>query len=243
MSCEAALDRLRPEVVVHCAAFTAVDRCETQAEEAFLVNQTGSANLAAACSRHQARLIAISTDYVFSGELDRPYHEDDPVCPRTVYGQSKVAGELAVSAGCKDQCIVRVGWLYGPGGPSFLHTILKIAAKDGPPLRVVDDQIGNPTSTDAVADALLPLLPTGVTGTVHMTCSGETSWHGFATSLLREYGVDRAVVPCTTAEFPRPAPRPANSRLEKRALRRHGMPDMPHWQDSLAQFRCSYPKG
>jgi dTDP-4-dehydrorhamnose reductase len=242
-SCDAKLASTRPDVVVHCAAFTAVDRCEGEAAQAFLVNQTGSAHLATACTRHQARLIAISTDYVFSGELDRPYHEADAVSPRTVYGRSKAAGEQAVAATCADHCIVRVGWLYGPGGPSFLHTILRIAAKEGPPLRVVDDQIGNPTSTDAVASALLPLLDGGITGIVHMTCSGASSWYTFATALLRQYGVDRAVAPCTTAEFPRPAPRPANSRLEKRALRQHGLPDMPDWQESLERFTRAYPKG
>lgn len=241
-SCDDALARLRPDVVVHCAAFTAVDRCESSAGEAFLVNQAGSANLAAACNRQQARLIAISTDYVFAGDLDRPYHEGDAVGPRTVYGRSKAAGEKAVADGCQNHCIVRVGWLYGPGGPSFLHTILRIAAKDGPPLRVVDDQVGNPTSTDAVAGALLPLLRHGITGIVHMTCSGEASWHAFARHLLHLYGLNRQVEACTTAEFPRPAPRPANSRLEKRALRHHGLPDMPDWRESLERFSREHPK-
>jgi dTDP-4-dehydrorhamnose reductase len=231
-----AIAATRPDVVVHCAAMTAVDRCETERDEAFKVNAEGSANVAAACRRAGSRLVAISTDYVFAGDLDRPYHEGDAPAPRTVYGASKLAGEQAAREQCADHLIVRVGWLYGPGGPSFVHTMLRLGAVPGDPLRVVDDQLGNPTSTDAVAERLLDLIDAGAGGTFHLTCEGETSWHGFAARVLALGGSPRAVHPCRTEEFPRPAPRPANSRLEKRALRLGGFAPMTTWEEALERF-------
>jgi dTDP-4-dehydrorhamnose reductase len=242
-ACDAVLARHRPRVVLHCAAMTAVDRCESERERAFAVNAHGSANLAQACVRHQARLVAISTDYVFAGTLDRPYREDDEAGPRTVYGASKWAGEQAIRAQCPDHLIARVAWLYGPGGPSFLHTMLRLGAQQGPALTIVDDQIGNPTTTDAVADALLPLLDSPIRGTVHMSCEGEASWFAFAQAIFSRRGITRPVHPCTTTAFPRPAPRPANSRLEKRALRDHGQPPMMGWQDALDRFLKEHPDG
>ena len=157
-ACLAVIGAAQPDAVVHCAAHTAVDRCESEPERAHLLNATGSANVAVACQRAGARLLAISTDYVFAGDRprDQAYHEGDATGPRTVYGTSKLAGEAAVRAQCADHVIARVAWLYGPGGPSFVHTMLALGRQGGAPLRVVDDQIGNPTSTDAVADALLP---------------------------------------------------------------------------------------
>lgn len=240
---DAAVLRAQPDVVVHCAAFTAVDRCESEPDAAFRANAVGSASIARACRRHGARLVAISTDYVFAGDLDRPYHEWDAPSPRTVYGQSKLAGEEAVRAHAGDFLICRIAWLYGAGGPSFVHTMLKLGRQDGPPLKVVDDQIGNPTSTDAVAAALAELVPSNVVGTVHLTCEGETTWYDFTREIFRLWDCPRAVTPCATSEYPRPAPRPANSRLEKRALRLWNRPPMPAWPDALARFRDSHPEG
>ena len=235
-SIAAAIAGARPDVVVHCAAMTAVDRCESERDEAFRINAVGSANVAAACSHSGCRLVALSTDYVFGGDLDRPYHEADRTGPRSVYGASKLAGEEAVRAQCPDHLIVRVGWLYGPGGPSFVHTMLRLGAEAGDPLRVVDDQIGNPTSTDAVAERLLDLIDAGVSGTFHLTCGGEATWFGFASRVLTLGRSPRAVVPCRTDEYPRPAPRPANSRLEKRALRLGGFAPMMRWEDAVERF-------
>jgi dTDP-4-dehydrorhamnose reductase len=226
----------RPEVVIHAAAHTKVDACETEVERAFAINAIGSANVASASHRHGARLIAISTDYVFAGDGDQPYREWDPVAPRTVYGQSKRAGEDAVRTHCADHVIARVAWLYGPGGPSFLHTLRKLGAQAGEPLRVVADQIGNPTSTDVVADGIEQMLAHPLVGTVHLTCSGSTSWFGFAQGIFAHYGLARSLVPCTTAEFPRPAPRPANSRLDHAALRIHGLPAPQAWDEALARY-------
>jgi dTDP-4-dehydrorhamnose reductase len=240
---DTAIGHLQPEIVIHCAAMTAVDACETQRDDAFRINAVGSGNLAAACARQRARLIAISTDYVFSGDADRPYDEYAAPGPRTVYGASKLAGEQAVRELCPDHLIARIAWLYGPGGPSFVHTMMKLAAQDGPPLKVVDDQVGNPTSTGAVADGIARLIDARACGTVHLTCEGETSWHGFAQAIFAARGSRRSVVPCTTAEFPRPAPRPRNSRLDKMGLRLRSLPAMPTWQDALAAFFAAHPDG
>lgn len=230
------IGEVSPTVIVHCAAMTAVDLCETERERAFRVNALGSENVARAAHRAGARMIAISTDYVFDGRSTRPYHEWDTPGPTTVYGFTKLLGEEAVQRECTDHLIARVAWLYGEEGPSFVHTMLRLGAEGGAPLKVVNDQIGNPTSTLAVAQHLRRLLDVPVKGIVHLTCEGETSWYGFARAIFEARGFTRGLEPCTTAEFPRPAPRPANSRLEKRALALLGLPPMPTWQEALAEF-------
>lgn len=240
---EKLVGEFKPNVVIHAAAMTAVDDCETQQDKAFAVNATGAANVAAACHRHGARVIAISTDYVFAGDLDRPYHESDPTGPRTVYGRSKLAGEELIRTHCPNHMIVRVAWLYGAGGPSFVHTMLRLGAQDGDPLKVVDDQVGNPTSTGAVADGIERLLTEPIVGVMHLTCEGEATWHEFARELFRQARLTRRIAPCTTAEFPRPAPRPANSRLDNRALRQQGLPPMPAWEAALETFLREHPDG
>ena len=235
---EALVVREKPDAVIHCAAMTAVDDCESKQDLAYRLNALGSANVAGACARHGARLIAISTDYVFDGASSRPYHEFDIATGgATIYGRSKFAGEEAVRRRCPDHVICRISWLYGPGGPSFVHAMLKLADGSRPVLKVVDDQRGNPTSTLAVADALRGILERPLlSGTFHMTCEGEASWYEFACEIFRQRGIDQKVIPCTTSEFPRPAPRPANSRLEKRMLRLCGLPPMPDWRDALREF-------
>ena len=230
------LRQIQPDAVIHCAAMTAVDKCESEVETAYRINAFGSANVAAACQRNHVRLIAISTDYVFSGDMGRPYHEWDAPAPKTVYGASKLAGEEMVRTHCPDHLVLRIAWLYGVGGPSFVHTIRKAAA-EGKDLKVVRDQIGNPTSAFAVANHLRRLLEIReLTGTFHLTCEGEASWYEFACELTRLAGLSPKIEPCTGKEFPRPAPRPADSRLEKRALRCAGLPAMPDWHDVLAEF-------
>lgn len=227
-----------PDTVIHCAAMTAVDACETEAEKAFALNALGSANVAWACARQKCRLIAISTDYVFDGSLDRPYNEFDKAGGgRSVYGQSKFAGEEAVRQNCADHLICRISWLYGAGGPSFVHTMMKLADGTRPFLKVVSDQIGNPTSCLAVARQLRNIIGRKeLTGTFHLTCEGEASWADFAEEIFRLAKAEQQVLRCTTAEFPRPAPRPANSRLDKMMLRLNQLPPMPHWKEALAEF-------
>ena len=234
----AVVARIKPDAVIHCAAMTAVDKCETERELAYRLNAFGTANVASACRRNGARLVAISTDYVFAGDSDRPYNEFDiPNGGSTVYGQSKFAGEEAVRRHCPDHVICRISWLYGKGGPSFVHAMLKLADGTRPELKVVDDQRGNPTSTFAVARQLRNILNNReLVGTFHMTCEGEASWAEFAREIFRLKGIDQKIAPCRTEEFPRPAPRPKNSRLDKMMLRLAGLPPMPHWKDALAEF-------
>ncbi len=228
----------RPDAVIHCAAMTAVDRCETEPELAWKLNAFGSANVAAACFRHRVRLIAISTDYVFDGSGSSPYSEFDRATGgATVYGRTKFAGEELIRRHAPDHVIARISWLYGPGGPSFVHAMLKLADGSRPLLKVVDDQRGNPTSTLAVARKLREILEhPELTGTFHLTCEGVASWCDFAREIFRQRGVSQEVEPCATAEFPRPAPRPANSALEKRMLRFAGLGPMPEWRDALREF-------
>ncbi|MDD2455966.1 MAG: dTDP-4-dehydrorhamnose reductase, partial [Kiritimatiellae bacterium] len=228
-SVEQAVAAFNPDVVIHCAAMTQVDACESDSDAAYRVNALGSACVARAAARYSARLISLSTDYVFDGTLDRPYHEYDATCPHTVYGASKLDGEEAIRHHCPDHTIIRTAWLYGEGGPSFIHTMLKLGCQSGSALKVVDDQIGNPTSADAVAALIARLLETPVPGVLHGSCEGEATWFQLAQAVFRHAGLTRELVPCATAEFPRPAPRPANSRLEKRVLRLSGLPPMPHW--------------
>ena len=241
----AAFASFRPEAVVHCAAMTKVDDCETNSSLAYRLNEDGSRNVAEACRNAGARLIAISTDYVFSGERDvtalddaheEGWRETDEPAPRTVYGASKLAGERAIFAALPDAAVLRIAWLYGAGGPSFVHTMAKLGAQDGAPLKVVDDQRGNPTSTKVVADEIKFLLAhPSITGVVHGTCEGVCSWYGLTVELFRLLGLKRGVVPCTTAEYPRPAPRPAYSALANTVLSLNGY-RAPGWKSALADF-------
>ena len=235
---DALLKREMPDAVIHCAAMTAVDKCETEIDMAYKLNAFGTANVAAACHRNGVRLIAISTDYVFAGNSDRPYNEFDFADGgKTIYGKSKFAGEEAVRRHCPDHVICRISWLYGDGGPSFVHAMLSLADGSRPELKVVADQIGNPTSTAAVARQLRHILNRReLVGTFHTTCEGEASWAEFAAEIFRLKGISQKIVPCRTDEFPRPAPRPANSRLDKMMYRLAGLPPMPHWKDALAEF-------
>lgn len=232
------LKRVCPDVVIHCAAMTAVDKCEDAVDLAYRLNARGTANVASACNRNGIRLIAISTDYVFDGDSERPYNEFDRATGgNTVYGRSKFAGEELVRSLCPNHCICRISWLYGKGGPSFVHAMLNLADGTRPVLKVVADQHGNPTSAYAVARELRALLDRpSLCGTFHVTCEGEATWAEFAAEIFRLAGRNQAIQPCTTGEFPRPAPRPKNSRLDKMGLRLAGLPPMPDWKDALAEF-------
>ena len=230
-----------PDVVIHCAAMTNVDACEADRDLAFKLNEEGSRNVALACSACGARLFAISTDYVFSGEPPREpwaWSETDIPRPRTVYGLSKFSGEQMVQMLNPDATMLRIAWLYGAGGPSFVHTMAKLGAEAGAPLRVVNDQRGNPTSAKAVADVIRFLLTRpDVSGIVHATCEDQCTWYDLACEVKRLLGdrFPRAVEPCTTEEFPRPAPRPHNSALKKSVLNVLGY-RTPNWKKALADF-------
>ncbi len=234
---EALIHDVSPDVVVNVAAMTQVDFCETHREEAFVVNKTGAQNVAQSCHKHGLKCIHISTDYVFDGRSNRPYTEYDiPTGGTSVYGQSKRAGEEAIRRWCPNHLICRVSWLYGAGGPSFVHTMMR-QAQEKSELKVVNDQIGNPTSCVAVARALQHLIQRNdVVGTLHLTCEGEATWFEFTQEIFRLAGIKKRVLPCTSEEFPRLAPRPANSRLDKIRLRQLNLPKMPHWREALLEF-------
>ena len=232
----------KPDVVIHCAAMTKVDDCETHRELAFRLNEEGTRNVALAAKAAGARLIAISTDYVFSGEPPREpwaWSETDIPRPRTVYGASKFAGEQMIELLYPDNSVIlRIAWLYGSGGPSFIHTMAKLGAQPGAPLKVVDDQRGNPTSTKAVADVIRFLLTKPeVSGVVHGTCENQCTWYELTLELKRLLGerFPREVAACTTEEYPRPAPRPKNSALRKSVLNLLGY-RTPDWRAALADF-------
>lgn len=219
------------DVVVNCAAYTAVDAAETDEATAFAVNAVGAVNMARAAHAHGARIVQISTDYVFDGASPEPYAEDAPVAPASAYGRTKAAGEWAVRAEAPDHLIVRTAWLYGARGPCFPRTIARVAAERGG-LDVVDDQVGQPTWTVDLADLVLRLVRASApAGTYHGTSSGRTSWHGFAAAAVGAAGMDPAIVrPTTSAAFVRPAPRPAFSVLGHGALDAIGVEPIGDWR-------------
>ena len=229
----------KPDLIIHCAAMTKVDDCEAKRDLAFKLNEEGSRNVALAAKACGARLFAISTDYVFSGEPPKEpwaWSETDIPRPRTVYGASKFAGEQMIQMVLPEAVIIRIAWLYGSGGPSFVHTMAKLGAQEGAPLKVVNDQRGNPTSTKTVADVIRFLMTKpDVSGIVHGTCEDQCTWYDLTVELFRLLGLKREVVPCTTEEFPRPAPRPHNSALKKSVLNLLGY-RTPNWKAALAEF-------
>ena len=228
----AAVDGFRPDVVVHAAAWTAVDACEADPDRALAVNALGTRHLAEAADRYGAHLVYVSTDYVFDGRSPRPYVEWDPTNPLSVYGASKLGGERECPPGAT---IVRTSWVCGAHGANMAKTALRLAAGDGA-LRFVDDQHGCPTFTADLAAAIVTLATDRRPGIHHVTNQGATTWYGFVGAVLAAAGHDPARVhPIATADLqpPRPAPRPANSVLDNAALRLGGLPRLPDWQDGL----------
>jgi dTDP-4-dehydrorhamnose reductase len=228
-----------PQAVINCSAYTAVDACETNREQAFAVNADGACLLARCAEEYNATFVHFSTDYVFDGTASRPYVETDPTNPMSVYGKSKLAGEILVQKNSSRAFIFRIAWLYGAGGNNFVKTIRTIAAKNaaaGVPLRVVNDQIGTPTSTVDVCRQTLRMVETDHYGIYHSTSEGKCSWFDFALEIVRASGIPALVLPCSTVEFPRPAPRPMNSVLENSRLKEFGMNIMPHWKKGFEEF-------
>ncbi len=224
-------------VVINTAAFTAVDAAEHEgAARAQAVNAEGPANLAQACATHQAHLIQVSTDYVFAGDGAAPNPVDGPTVPGTVYGRTKLAGERAVLSSGASAHVVRTAWLYGAHGGNFVRTMAALA-RQRQTVRVVDDQHGNPTWTVDLADGLLALALAGdrvPVGVLHCANTAATTWFGLARAVFAEIGTDPdRVQPCRTAEFPRPAPRPANSVLDTAGWAAAGLPELRHWRRAL----------
>lgn len=233
-----AMDAARPSVVVNCAAFTKVDDCESRVDEAMRINADGAGLLARQAARVGARFIHLSTDYVFDGRGSRPYREDDVVAPMealSAYGRSKLAGEQAVMAAHPEALIIRTAWVYGPNGPGFPNAILR-AAREKPRLKVVNDQTGSPTYAPDLAQAIVELSARGATGFVHVTNDQTCTWFEFASEIVRLAGLETPVDPCTTAEFPRPARRPAYSVLDNsKYVALVGRPLRP-WREAIAAF-------
>lgn len=230
-----AVSALRPDVVVHAAAWTAVDACEGDPDRALRVNALGTRNVAEAAGMVGAHLVYLSTDYVFDGTSDHPYVEWDEPHPLSVYGRSKLGGERECPP---DATIVRTSWVCGFSGSNMVKTVLRLAAGDGP-LRFVDDQRGTPTFTADLAAAIVTLGLDRRPGTYHVTNAGSTTWFGLVQAVLKAAGYDAGrVEPISTAELdpPRPAPRPANSVLDNAALRLGGLPLLPEWQDGTARL-------
>jgi dTDP-4-dehydrorhamnose reductase len=232
----------RHPIVVNAAAYTAVDAAETDEATAHLVNAHGPAVLAMACTAAGVPLIHVSTDYVFAGDADHPYEPDDPTDPRSVYGHTKLAGEQAVLSATDDAWVVRTAWVYGAAGGNFVKTIAKLEGQRDT-LSVVDDQRGSPTWSADLAAGLLDLATAIADGrppagrVLHRTGGGETTWFGLARAVFEELGADPArVCPCTTADFPRPAPRPAYSVLSDRTWLAAGLVPAVPWRAALRTF-------
>jgi dTDP-4-dehydrorhamnose reductase len=233
------LERARPEATINCAAWTDVDGAESNVEGARAVNAEGAGNLARAAALIGTSLLHVSTDYVFDGKppLDeagrpRPYVESDPTGPRSVYGETKLAGEREVLEASPQHTVVRTAWLYGVNGRNFVETMLRLAGERDA-VQVVDDQVGSPTWSGHLAPALIGLIERGVNGIVHLTGAGSVSWNGFAKEIFRQAEIDCRVDAISSAETARPAPRPAWSAMESE---RAEVIPMPDWRDGLAGY-------
>lgn len=246
-SVEAAMRAHRPQVVVNAAGYTAVDRAESEHEAAERGNAIGPAVLAEACLRHGARLVHLSTDFVFDGRGHRPYRPDDPTGPLSVYGRTKLEGERRVRAVAADRSLIlRTAWLYDATGRNFVTTMVRLMRERGE-VRVIADQVGTPTSSTSLARGIWMLVDAGATGTHHWTDAGVASWYDFAVA-IRRLGAERGVlpqsarvVPIATEEYPTPAVRPAYSVLDKREAWRLAGFVSPHWEEALAEVIAALP--
>ena len=234
------IDKVQPTVIINCGAMTNVDGCETQKEAAFAINAMGPQYLAEIARDQDIVMVQVSTDYVFdgagiaeNGKL-RPYVETDPTEPRTVYGESKAAGEKAVAEIAPKHFIVRTAWLYGDGN-NFVKTMLKLASTH-PKLTVVNDQVGSPTSTVDLAAAIINLIQTDHYGLYHGTCEGQCSWYDFAVEIFKLSGIDIPVEPISSEEFVSKTPRPKYSVLENKGLKDLEINHFRPWRDSLVEY-------
>jgi len=234
--CLAGVKELRPDVIINAAAFTRVDDCETHEEEAFSVNGYGPGNLAKAAASTGSLLVHYSTDYVFDGAKKEAYEEEDSPNPQSIYGKSKLLGEDLVRRNCPNYLILRTSWLFGQNGANFIRTMVGAARKDVP-LRVVNDQKGSPTYSRDLAAQTRKMIVAGCRSTYHVTNSGCCTWFDLASRALEWAGIkDVSITPVSTSEFPRPAPRPANSTLANTRLKQEGLPLMRSWQAAAKEY-------
>ncbi|WP_163882588.1 dTDP-4-dehydrorhamnose reductase [Paenibacillus favisporus] len=238
--CQKMLGDYKPESVIHCAAYTAVDAAETDIDGAYKVNAVGTRNIAVAAEKVGAKLVYISTDYVFNGRSAVPYQEYDNTDPQSVYGKSKRAGEVLVQSLSSRYFIVRTSWVYGLHGNNFVKTMLRLG-QEKPSLQVVNDQKGSPTYTVDLAHFLDELVQTEKYGIYHASNSGDCTWFEFTQAIFEEASkigilIKSELEPCTTAQFPRPAPRPENSVMEHLSIRTNGLTDLRPWREGLIDF-------
>ncbi len=239
------ITRYEPDIVLHCAAFTDVDACESDVKTALDINATGTENIANVCQEIDARIIYYSTDYVFDGEKYSPYTEEDRPNPKTVYGISKYEGEKYIEEISRNHAIMRIAWLYGANGRNFIKTMIKLGleqlqnraeGKNITPFKVVNDQIGDPTWTMEIAKQTKLIIDNNLIGLFHCTSNGEISWYQFAKLIFEYLSMDVTINPCTTAEFPRPAPRPKYTGMENLRLKNLGLNIMRFHEQPLKEF-------
>ena len=230
----AVMQKVRPEWIVLAAAYTNVDECESHPDLAFAVNRDGAVNVAKAAKQTRAKLLFLSSDYVFDGKKTSPYETGDPRNPQSVYGRSKAEAEIRLQEVLPECCIARTSWLFGTGGKCFPDTILKLAATRAA-LDVVNDQRGCPTYAADLARAIIELCRHQASGIVHATDVGDCSWFEFACEIVKRAGLATEVHPVSAEQMARPAPRPAYSVLSPKSLQRYGI-TMPAWQDALERY-------
>ncbi|MEK4716772.1 dTDP-4-dehydrorhamnose reductase [Priestia sp. FSL W8-0524] len=232
---EEIISAVKPNIVLHSAAHTKVDLAESEPEQAYLINAYGTRNVAVAAEAVGAKLVYVSTDYVFDGTNDEPYNEFSPTSPLGVYGKSKLAGEQFVRDLHSRFFIVRTSWVYGKHGNNFVKTMLKLG-KEKEELSVVADQIGCPTYTLDLANSILALVDTRKYGVYHISNGGSCSWYEFAKAIFEETQINVKLKPCTTEDFPRPAARPAYSVFKHMSLKMNGFEEPRHWKSGLRHF-------
>jgi dTDP-4-dehydrorhamnose reductase len=242
---DARIKQFLPDAVINCAAYTQVDKCETEKQIAWDINVGGVKNLAECTKKYGGRLIHISTDYVFNGlkRIPNPYVESDETNPVSYYGKTKLEGEKAVKIATDRFVIVRTAWLYGISGHNFLKTMLKLSYKSSDNrIKVVNDQFGSPTWTYRLALQIEKLIETNSLGIFHATAEGYCTWYELADYFLKKMDVPYVMMPCTTREYPTPAVRPMNSILENRNLKDKGMNIMAHWATDIDEFVSNFRK-
>ena len=230
---------LSPDILLNCAAFTNVDACETEKEEAWRVNVDGPGNLALAVDRNGGKLIHISTDYVFNGRnsISEPYVEDDETEPLSYYGRTKLESELIIKKTTDNHLIIRTAWVYGINGHNFLKTMLKLVLNNPEKeIKVVNDQFGSPTWSYMLSQQIHKLIEVNAAGTYHASSEGHCSWYELAKYFLEKIGVENNLIPCSTEDYPTPAVRPKNSILENKRLKDEGISVFPPWRDGIDQF-------
>lgn len=233
---ERVMTEVQPDAVIHCSAYTAVDRAEEDIEICRRVNVDGTENIAKICKKLNCKMLYLSTDYIFSGDGERPWEPDDEASPLNAYGQSKYDGELVLKKYVEKYFIVRISWVFGINGNNFIKTMLRLGRENGA-VKVVDDQIGSPTYTYDLARLLVDMIQSDRYGAYHATNEGICSWYEFAKEIFRAAGMDNvSVTPVKSGEFPVKAKRPKNSRMSKEKLVTNGFSLLPAWQDAVARY-------